>query len=139
MPWNDKSRSWVFRNKERDFFSIGSKSVLYTTLDDSTLSINLSFQHLHLNRVTLLPFQPRTHHYQLPSYLSKMRLSNLTYFTLTTLSLASPLQPRQTPESSIESLLTSLFATVQTYTGAISTFPPFPLSPSSKTKKKTEN
>ncbi|EMD93104.1 hypothetical protein COCC4DRAFT_88659, partial [Bipolaris maydis ATCC 48331] len=60
-----------------------------------------------------------------------MRLSNLTFFTLTTLSFASPLlSPRQAPESSIESLLTTLFATVQTYTGAINATLA-PLTPSS--------
>ncbi|EUC45077.1 hypothetical protein COCMIDRAFT_71476, partial [Bipolaris oryzae ATCC 44560] len=65
-----------------------------------------------------------------------MRLSNLTFFTLTTLSLASPLQSRQIPESSIESLLTTLYATVQTYTGAINATLA-PLTPSSPLLEKT--
>ncbi|EMD63907.1 hypothetical protein COCSADRAFT_144437 [Bipolaris sorokiniana ND90Pr] len=65
-----------------------------------------------------------------------MRLSNLTFFTLTTLSLASPLLPRQAPEASIESLLTTLFATVQTYTGAINATLA-PLTPSSSLLEKT--
>jgi hypothetical protein len=61
-----------------------------------------------------------------------MRISHLTVFALSSVSFATPLLvPRQTPEqTSIESLLTNLFATVQIYTGAISTLA-FPLIPPS--------
>jgi hypothetical protein len=46
-----------------------------------------------------------------------MRLSHLTVFALSGLSIASPVV---TKRADVQSLLTDLFATVQTYTGAIS-------------------
>jgi hypothetical protein len=51
-----------------------------------------------------------------------MRFSRLTVFALSGLCIASPVV---TKRADVQSLLTDLFATVQTYTGAIST-PPFP-------------
>jgi hypothetical protein len=51
-----------------------------------------------------------------------MRFSHLAVFALSGLSLASPVVQQKRQESSVESLLTDLFATVQIYTGAISTF-----------------
>jgi len=55
-----------------------------------------------------------------------MRFSHLAVFALSGLSLASPVvQQKRQETSSVESLLTDLFATVQVYTGAIST--PLPL------------
>ena len=54
-----------------------------------------------------------------------MRFSHLAVFALSGLSLASPVvQQKRQESSSVESLLTDLFATVQVYTGAISTPPP---------------
>jgi hypothetical protein len=52
-----------------------------------------------------------------------MRFSHLTVFALSGLSLASPVV---TKRADVQSLLTDLFATVQTYTGAISTPPSSP-------------
>jgi hypothetical protein len=52
-----------------------------------------------------------------------MRLSHFSLFALTGLSLASPVVKRDSA-STVVDLLTDLYATVQTYTGAISQSPP---------------
>lgn len=53
-----------------------------------------------------------------------MRFSNFFLLALGGVSLATPvaLEKRQSAETSVQTLLTDLYATVQIYTGAISTF-----------------
>ncbi|KAI4675623.1 uncharacterized protein J4E88_007656 [Alternaria novae-zelandiae] len=66
-----------------------------------------------------------------------MRFSHLAVFALSGLSLASPVvQQKRQESSSVESLLTDLFATVQVYTGAINATLA-PLSASSSLLEKT--
>jgi hypothetical protein len=65
-----------------------------------------------------------------------MRFSHLAVFALSGLSLASPVVQQKRQESSVESLLTDLFATVQIYTGAINATLA-PLSTSSSILEKT--
>ncbi|KAI4611411.1 hypothetical protein J4E80_007632 [Alternaria sp. BMP 0032] len=66
-----------------------------------------------------------------------MRFSHLAVFALSGLSLASPVvQQKRQETSSVESLLTDLFATVQVYTGAINATLA-PLSTSSSLLEKT--
>ncbi|QRC96913.1 hypothetical protein JI435_017960 [Parastagonospora nodorum SN15] len=50
-----------------------------------------------------------------------MRFSNLAVFALTGLTIASPVVSKRDTNADVVSLLTDLYATVQTYTGAIST------------------
>jgi hypothetical protein len=54
-----------------------------------------------------------------------MRFSHISLFALTGLSLASPVVKRDSA-STVVDLLTDLYATVQTYTGAISQSLPSP-------------
>ncbi|KAI4707309.1 hypothetical protein J4E89_007835 [Alternaria sp. Ai002NY15] len=66
-----------------------------------------------------------------------MRFSHFAVFALSGLSLASPVvQQKRQESSSVESLLTDLFATVQVYTGAINATLA-PLSTSSSLLEKT--
>ncbi|KAI0589018.1 Tymo-45kd-70kd domain-containing protein [Pyrenophora tritici-repentis] len=67
-----------------------------------------------------------------------MRLSNLFVFALSGASLAMPVaqEKRQSAETSVQTLLTDLYATVQIYTGAINATLA-PLSPSSSILEKT--
>ncbi|KAG9187613.1 hypothetical protein G6011_05484 [Alternaria panax] len=65
-----------------------------------------------------------------------MRFSHLAVFALSGISVASPAIQQKRQESSVESLLTDLFATVQIYTGAINATLA-PLSPSSSLLDKT--
>ncbi|EAT91445.2 hypothetical protein HBH56_085690 [Parastagonospora nodorum] len=65
-----------------------------------------------------------------------MRFSNLAVFALTGLTIASPVVSKRDTNADVVSLLTDLYATVQTYTGAINATLAT-LSPSSSILEKT--
>ncbi|KAH3955309.1 hypothetical protein HBI56_014290 [Parastagonospora nodorum] len=65
-----------------------------------------------------------------------MRFSNLAVFALTGLTIASPVASKRDTNADVVSLLTDLYATVQTYTGAINATLAT-LSPSSSILEKT--
>ena len=52
-----------------------------------------------------------------------MRFSHISLLALTGFTIASPVVQKRDTQSDVVNLLTDLYATVQTYTGAISTSP----------------
>jgi hypothetical protein len=53
---------------------------------------------------------------------ANMRFSHLTVFALSGFAIANPIISKRATEDAVSSLLTDLYAQVQIYTGAISTF-----------------